>query len=123
LQAPGSQLDDGRCLGVTNGQRGSTEQAAIYTTPSIKYASKPSYSRVLKYQEHFYQVVLQVRQRPGSYRVQRGAVPPSRYQFDPQFTNDELERLNTQSRDVCLSRLLVRETSIHTDRLWPQPPI
>merc|ERR1712046_33024 len=54
-----------------HGQAGSATKKSIYVSPAVGYAAHPVYSRFLQLEPgHWAQVVVQVRVRPGSYRVQ-----------------------------------------------------
>jgi hypothetical protein len=120
LLLPGTRTSDAHKIGVDNGSIGSsTDQPAIYTTPSVMYASKPRYSRVVKYQYWYYQTMLELRQRPNSYLTQPGnAGDDYNTQVDEDFDNDSLERLNDDPSDLYIVRLLVRRSRSNPHRLW-----
>jgi hypothetical protein len=120
LLAPGSRTSSTSRVETKNGSMGTRDgESVIYTTPSIQYAAKPSYSRVVKYDGQYYQVALQLSQRPGSYRTQRGKSGYStNVLIDDRFDNDELERLNGDPRDLVIVRILIRHSPKDPRRLW-----
>merc|ERR1712066_1146596 len=107
---------------VAHGQVHSETGSSIYVTPSIEYAAFPCYSQIFKVgEEHWAQVVLECRIRPGSFKEAPGTLSsnkhwPNDVPIDPNFPGlDGLEWLLEQPSDIKVSALLIREFGRHAD--------
>jgi hypothetical protein len=101
---------------VVHGQAGSTTNRTIYVSPSIEYAAFPTYAQLvpLERDEHWGQLVLQCRVRPGSFTERAGTLGgkywPQHVRFDPNFDSlGGLEWLLENPEDVVVYGLMVRE--------------
>ncbi|CAJ1453861.1 unnamed protein product [Effrenium voratum] len=100
---------------VAHGQAYSTSQRTIYLSPAIEYSAFPVYAEFVEIApDHWAQLVLQCRVRPGSFTIQKGTLGnkywPNDSPFDPNFSGlDGLEWLVESEQDVVVSALLVRE--------------
>jgi len=87
----------------------------IYTSPSIEYAGHPVYSQLIQLgTEHWAQIVLQCRVRPGSFRKRNSTLGrsywPQDLRFDPNFpTHDKLEWVVKNPEDVVVTAVMMRE--------------
>ncbi|CAE7939256.1 HERC1 [Symbiodinium sp. KB8] len=110
LRRPG---DQGVC--VAHGQAYSTSHRTIYVSPAIEYAAFPVYAKFLEIEKnHWAQLVLECRVRPGSFVVKPGTLGnkywPEHLRMDSNFeTNSELEWLIESPDDVVFTGLMIRE--------------
>jgi len=110
LKPPGSNG-----IQVEHGQAGANGQPTIYCSPSIEYAAHPVYSQLFKLAEdHWGQVVMQCRVRPGSFKEQGNTLGQSHWPrkvcFDKNFPNNDcMEWLLTDSSDIVVVGLMIRE--------------
>merc|ERR1712187_295560 len=81
ILAEGLRCPEGREM-VAHGQAGGTGQT-IYLSPSVEYAAHPVYSPLVELgeegQEHWAQLVLECRVRPGSFREQGNTLGPQHW--------------------------------------------
>ena len=77
LLIPGDISNDNQAISIVHG----TKTAYYYTTPCIRYASLETYSRSLLFNSNItgesykVKVVVQLKQKPGSFSVLRGTIP------------------------------------------------
>lgn len=87
----------------------------IFTSPSIRYASHPAYTRQFV-NEHpqragvlvGFRCVFQCRQRPGSYMIGQDTVGAQGVKLDPCFNNNELEWYTKDPAEIVISGLCVQ---------------
>jgi len=111
LQRPGD-------VGVTvqHGQHHSLSGKSIYVSPSIEYAAFPCYAALFQVgEEHWAQLVLECRVRPGAFSEASGTLGsnkhwPSDVDIDPNFSGiGGLEWLLENPDDVVVTGLMIRE--------------
>ncbi|XP_046846008.1 uncharacterized protein LOC124439800 [Xenia sp. Carnegie-2017] len=103
----------------------------IFVSPSVKYAGCAVYSKKKRFTDpktrkrSIAQVALQVLIRPGSYKVGRTTVG-NKQQFDPNFSDDELEWSTKERPAIIVTGLLIKisndssEQSYSGDQTWSQ---
>jgi len=111
LQRPGESG-----VRVAHGQVHSETGSSIYVSPSVEYAAFPCYSQIFKLgEEHWAQLVLECRVRPGAFKEATGTLSsnkhwPADVPIDQNFESLEgLEWLLERQDDVMVSALLIRE--------------
>ncbi|CAE8640450.1 unnamed protein product [Polarella glacialis] len=111
LRRPG---EDG--VEVSHGQAHSKTRKTIYLSPSIEYAAFPVYANMFPLDEknHWAQLVLQCRVRPGAFQEMRGSLGnkywPKHVRFDPNFESKSgLEWLLESPDDIAVVGLMMRE--------------
>lgn len=104
----GDVLLDGQVLGGANSA--GRKDGVVYTSPSVEYAGLPLYARPQLYNSRvWYQMALQVRQKPGSYTVQGETMGIQGKWPVCEFTKEsELERLSKSRKSVIPYGLLIR---------------
>lgn len=113
---PGDVLLDGSRLGIRPGHIPGKKH--IYTSPSINYASLEAYSERYAFQSpksgNLYraQIVLQARQKPGTFQIQRETVGWGTRPICPFFSNEHIEYFTERRSSVVPYRLLVRLESV-----------
>ena len=104
-------------------QAGSLTGKDIYCSPSVEYASFPTYAVFEECgDQHWMQAVLQVRVRPGKFRQQPGTMKkfhwPEDLRWEPSFDSLEgLEWLIGDPKDIVVCGLMVRELGEPADPL------
>ena len=106
-------------LETAHGTAGAAATGAVYVSPSLWYASHPVYSSLKRVgTERWVQIVLKLRIRPNTYRIQGNTLLEEHWhrntRFDPNLqNNDEFEWLlegNTfQRNDAVIVAVMVRE--------------
>jgi len=122
LLPPGAVVN-GKELASLHGTAGAEGKKSIYLSPSIMYSSHWAYTNPSKYKDpktgefFYYYYVLQVRVKPGSFRVQgntlwKGGWEDKAVAYDPRFGTDELEWLFDGKNADCIrvTGLMVRKT-------------
>ena len=109
---PGDQLIDGSILGIREGHI--PDKKHIYTSPTIAYSSSPIYSPPYEFysqrnkKKYEAQIVLQCRQKPGSFEIQRETIGAGQKQICPFISNEELEYFTGIRASVVAYGLLIR---------------
>ena len=82
----------------------------FFTSPSIKYCENPAYAREpFEFRGHTYKTVLQVRQKPDSYKVLNETVCATE-RIDPLFDNSEIEWCTRQRYPtIVITGLLIKK--------------
>merc|ERR1739848_774734 len=116
LLMPGDTLDDGTRLDIRPGHI--PGETGYFTSPTIRYAELDYYAAPVRWNGYVGKIVLQLRQRPGSYTTQGETVGWTRQhgslRIDPHFYNEEVERKSLARSSVLIYGLLVRlERDIH----------
>eukprot|EP00928_Gymnodinium_smaydae_P047553 TRINITY_DN31745_c0_g1_i1.p1 TRINITY_DN31745_c0_g1~~TRINITY_DN31745_c0_g1_i1.p1 ORF type:complete len:508 (+),score=46.29 TRINITY_DN31745_c0_g1_i1:40-1563(+) len=110
LLMPGDVLDDGTRLGIRDGHIHG--EVGFFTSPTIRYAELDAYATPIIWKGHAAKIVLQLRQKPGSYTTQGETVGWASMhgstRIDSHFTNAEVERKSLFRGSVLLYGLLVR---------------
>jgi hypothetical protein len=107
--------------GTEHGQASSHTNQSIYTTPSIEYAAHPVFAQWKELGEnHWVQMLLEVRVRPGTFREQSGTMAHKHWPLDLrwQWAFDSLlalEWLSENSEDVAITGIMVREFGKEAD--------
>ncbi|KAF7457220.1 neuralized-like protein 4 [Cryptosporidium felis] len=86
-------------------------QFFIFTSPSLLYASFGLYSAPfkLKSSEKWWQIVVELVQKPGSYIKECETSGLGDYEFDLNIGNDEIEWKSDKEMDNLIKAILVRE--------------
>jgi len=107
--------------GAEHGQAGSHTMQSIYTTPSIEYAAHPVFAKWKELgEQHWVQMVVEVRVRPGTFREQGGTMANKHWPKDLrwQWAFDSLlflEWLSENPEDVVVTGIMVREFGKEAD--------
>ena len=109
---------------VFHGQAHSETNRSIYLSPSIEYAAFPTYGLFFDdrtEEQHWLQVVLQVRVRPGSFAERPGTLGGKRWPADLPFEQcfpglEGLEWLVEDPADIVVTGLMVREFGPTADK-------
>eukprot|EP00961_Rhodomonas_salina_P224833 3039407-Rhodomonas_salina.1 len=95
LLMPGDTLLNGTQL-PNRLTRGGEERVGLYTSPSIKYSELDIYTQPASWKGHKVRLVIQCRQKPGSFRAEGETVSwQGRFgdaRISQHFTNQEIER-------------------------------
>ncbi|CAF3834497.1 unnamed protein product [Rotaria sp. Silwood1] len=107
---PGDTLIDGTRLAVRPGHIPGMEY--VYTSPSIQYASLDMYSvrynfRASSGQQYQAKIVLQCRQKPGTFKIQRETIGQGTRRICKFISNEQIEYLTNYRSSVVPYRLLV----------------
>lgn len=108
---PGDKSFDGKLLGIRPGHI--PEKFEIYTSPTIAYASHAAYSPRVTFQStttnqwYYARVVLQCRQQPDSYQVQRETVGEGTNRICPFIPNEQVEFFTTVRAAVIPYAILI----------------
>ncbi|CAF1446744.1 unnamed protein product [Rotaria sordida] len=107
---PGDTLIDGTRLAVRPGHIPGMEY--VYTSPSIRYASLDMYSvrynfRASSGQQYQAKIVLQCRQKPGTFKIQRETIGQGTRRICKFISNEQIEYLTNYRSSVVPYRLLV----------------
>eukprot|EP00698_Gefionella_okellyi_P016822 TRINITY_DN4846_c0_g1_i2.p1 TRINITY_DN4846_c0_g1~~TRINITY_DN4846_c0_g1_i2.p1 ORF type:complete len:1048 (+),score=278.43 TRINITY_DN4846_c0_g1_i2:180-3323(+) len=93
LLMPGDALMDGRKLPMRPGA--ASDQTALFTSPTIQYAQLAIYARAQQFKGKHVKVVLQLRQKPGTFTVQAETVNwraiKGDVRLDSDFAQNEVE--------------------------------
>ncbi len=113
LLRPGSKTMHGREIAVGGGHEQRREWAeAVFTSPSSLYSSHRVYAKEISVAPRLRaQVMLSLRQKPGSYEVE-GATLPEWLQTDPFVHNDRIEWRTECEGGIILQGLLVKTRGI-----------
>ena len=109
---PGDTLIDGTVLGIRDGHI--PDQKFIFTSPTIAYSSSTVYSPIYKFysneqKKNFEaQIVLQCRQMPNTFKVQRETIGLGKKQICPFISNEEMEYFTDRRATLVAYGLLVR---------------
>ncbi|CAF4119094.1 unnamed protein product [Adineta steineri] len=109
---PGDILINGNQLGICDGHIPNKNH--IYTSPTIAYSSLPMYSKKCDFTslndncDYKVQIVLQCRQKPGSYRVQGETIRAGTTRLCPFIPNSEVEYFTEIRQSVVPYGLLVK---------------
>jgi hypothetical protein len=82
---------------------------AIFLSPSYLYSSCEVYAKTHIVRDKKFKVLLQVRVRPGSYKVYKETIGAEKKQIDPHFDNNELEWIVKNPADVVVYGVLIKE--------------
>ena len=109
LLRPGDTLMDGSTL-RNRLTRGGEHRVGIYTSPSFRYSELDIYAKPVHWEGHTMRVMLQCRQKPGSFSSERETVGWTR-QFgevaiSQHFGNSEIERFTKTPNSIIPYRLL-----------------
>ena len=111
---PGDKCLDGSSIGIREGHIPGKNQ--IYTSPTIAYSSLPAYCPQQNFRspstknQHKAYIVLQCRQKPGAFTVQKETVGAGSRQLCPFIPNDRIEIYTTVRAAVVPYGLLIRVT-------------
>lgn len=106
---PGDTLPDGTVLASRN-CAGRTDRLN-YTSPTINYAGLRFYAKPAALENLHFQVVLQCRQKPGSFRIQAETMnfrQQGRHDLCPHVSAEEVEWVTEQRKTLIPYGLLVR---------------
>jgi hypothetical protein len=109
---PGDKLIDGTVLGIRDGHI--PDQKFIFTSPTIAYSSSIVYSPIYKFHSNQYnknyeaQLVLQCRQMPNSFQVQRETIGLDQKQICQFISNEQIEYFSDRRASLVAYGLLVR---------------
>ncbi|UJR29289.1 hypothetical protein I4U23_010503 [Adineta vaga] len=109
---PGDALIDGTVLGIREGHI--PDQKYIFTSPTIVYSSSRVYSPIYSFQSkennqtYQAQLVLQCRQMPNTYNIQRETIGLGRKRICPYISNDKMEYFTDRRATLLAYGLLVR---------------
>jgi hypothetical protein len=109
---PGDRLIDDTILGIRDGHI--PDQKFIFTSPTIAYSSSRIYSQSYPFysktrqQQHTGQIVLQCRQKPGSYKVQRETIGLNDKRICEHIDNDKMEYFTDIRASLVAYGLLIR---------------
>eukprot|EP00698_Gefionella_okellyi_P000345 TRINITY_DN1028_c0_g1_i2.p1 TRINITY_DN1028_c0_g1~~TRINITY_DN1028_c0_g1_i2.p1 ORF type:complete len:733 (+),score=155.50 TRINITY_DN1028_c0_g1_i2:141-2339(+) len=111
LLLPGSVLMSGKVLGIRDGHL--PDESAIFTSPTVRYSACDVYATPIVVDTHTSaKVVLQLRQKPGSYDVQPETVRWKHYygdqRIDDYFPNSEVEWKSKMTLGTIVSGVLIR---------------
>ena len=115
LLKPGDVMLDGTKLPnhlTKGGEDGKgKDRIGFYTSPSIKYSELDIYTCPNEWQGHRMRVVLQCRQKPGSFTVEGETIGWARRfgsaAISKHFGNDKIERFTESGPSIALYRILV----------------
>mmetsp|Transcript_145432 Transcript_145432/g.451093 ORF Transcript_145432/g.451093 Transcript_145432/m.451093 type:complete len:372 (+) Transcript_145432:94-1209(+) len=124
LLLPGDVLDDGTELRIRDGHH--RDEIAYFTSPTIKYSELSAYATPVRWRGFEARIVLQLRQRPGSYRTQPETVGWSArnqyHRIDPHFSNREVERRSRARGAVLIYGILVKIDPCRSPSAAPAVP-
>ena len=109
---PGDKLLDGTALGIRKGHI--PNQRYIFTSPTIAYSSSPVYSPSYDFcsshddKTYEAQIVLQCRQKPNSFSVQRETIGLGEKQICPFIANETMEYFTDIRSSLVAYGLLIR---------------
>jgi hypothetical protein len=109
---PGDTLIDGTVLGIRDGHI--PDQRFIFTSPTIAYSSSIIYSPIYKFHSNEHkknfetQIVLQCRQMPNSFKVQRETIGLGKKQICQFISNEQIEYFTDRRASLVAYGLLVR---------------
>lgn len=109
---PGDRLIDGSVLGIREGHI--PDQRFIFTSPTIAYSSSPVYSPQYSFQSaedkkvYKAQIVLQCRQKPGSFKIQGETIGLGHKRICKHISNDRMEYFTDIRASIVAYGLLIR---------------
>ncbi|CAF1482509.1 unnamed protein product [Adineta ricciae] len=109
---PGDKLLDGSILGIRDGHI--PNQKFIFTSPTIVYSSSRVYAPIYTFQSeednraYQAQIVLQCRQKPDSFKVQRETIGLGKKRICSVIPNEKMEYFTDIRPSVVIYGLLVR---------------
>ena len=114
---PGDRLIDGSILGIREGHIPGKQH--IYTSPTIAYSSSPVYSPAYEFvsqrdqKKYEAQIVLQCRQKPGSFKVQRETIGLGEKRICRFVPNEKMEYFTDIRPSIVTYGLLIRVRETH----------
>lgn len=131
LVVPGNRTEDGKYVKIQPGHI--PNKNYIYTSPSIYYSSHYIYAWPTTWQytndfgetKTFYvRTVFQVRQKPGTFSIQRNTVGDSCWDgsvlFDENFGNEELEWESSDQNTIVPKALLIHFSEKPVEKLFDE---
>jgi hypothetical protein len=115
---PGDRLIDGSILGIRAGHI--PDQKFVFTSPTIAYSSSPIYSPMQSFlssetnKQYYVQVVLQCRQKPNSFKVQKETIGARERRLCPFIPNERIEYFTDIRSSIVAYGLLVRAVARET---------